>query len=363
MHALLCGVYDRRRESIAHSQLYPLFHYRDQFRKHIGLTFDHVDTFDLDEIERACEQRKLAVAAFIIRPDWRSSPDDTVQMFARLRARHPGHRIVLIDPWDQCTGRLLGALPYVDKLVKYQRLADPQAYYRELVGGTVPTDYFSRQGGYDIPHDLGSTAPPGTADRIMSGWYVSCTRWYRWELAKPRVWPFVPVKRPIDLVCHVSYSRRDEVVWYTQHRQRAVAALQRLSGKYRVVATGEYAGERTVTRRQYLSDMRRARIAVGVFGWGEISTRDYEAACFSNLLMRPSVEHVAALPDIFRANETYVPLKWDFSDLDEKVDHYLSHWDEAERIIANARNAYRTFFAERQYVRVMAEALALQMPR
>ncbi len=362
MHALLAGVYDRKVESIAHSQLYPLFKYRKVLQEELGVTFDHFNSFDLDAIERACEQRKHDVAAFIVRPDWRTPPDDTVALFARLRERHPGHRIVLIDPWDQCTGRLLGALPYIDKMVKYQRLVDPQEYYRPRIGGTIPTDYFAREHGYDIPNDTGSLAPEGTADRIMSGWYVSCTRWYRWELAKPLVWPFYPRSRSIDLVCHVSYSRRDDHCWYTQHRQEGIAAIQKLGNKFRVAASGEYGGERTLSRRRYLSDMRNARIAIGVFGWGEVSTRDYEAACFGNLLMRPSIEHVAVLPNIFIPNQTYVPLAWDFSDLEEKCDYYLSHWDEAQRIIDNARRAYRAFFSERQYLRVVAEAMGLPRP-
>jgi spore maturation protein CgeB len=83
---------------------------------------------------------------------------------------------------------------------------------------------------------------------------------------------------------------------------------------------------------------------VSPFGWGELCYRDFEAACLGTLLIKPSVAHLRTEPDVFVENETYVPVRWDLSDLEEKCRYYLEHGDEAKRIIANARQAYAAYF-------------------
>ena len=87
--------------------------------------------------------------------------------------------------------------------------------------------------------------------------------------------------------------------------------------------------------------MRSAKICVSPFGYGEICYRDYEAALHGCLLFKPDMSHVRSEPDIFRPFDTYVPLKWDYSDLGEKVARYVADEAERGRIVGNARRILR----------------------
>ncbi len=75
------------------------------------------------------------------------------------------------------------------------------------------------------------------------------------------------------------------------------------------------------------------------------------------LLFKPSMDHVESRPDIFQAFETYVPVAWDFSDLGEKLDHYLAHPEESARIIGRARQVLRESLRPAWYVQVVREML------
>lgn len=83
---------------------------------------------------------------------------------------------------------------------------------------------------------------------------------------------------------------------------------------------------------------------------GEVTWRDYEAACYGCLLVKPSIDHVHTQPNIFYPGETYVPVRWDFQDLAETCRYYLEHPEEANRIIQNARRAYLNYFEERKFL-------------
>jgi spore maturation protein CgeB len=86
------------------------------------------------------------------------------------------------------------------------------------------------------------------------------------------------------------------------------------------------------------------------FGWGEVCIRDYEAVACGAMLIKPDMSHVHTNPDIFRANETYVPVKWDFSDLADKVDYYMLRPNEAKRIAQAGRQRLLKYFNRMEFL-------------
>jgi spore maturation protein CgeB len=94
----------------------------------------------------------------------------------------------------------------------------------------------------------------------------------------------------------------------------------------------------------------RSKVVFSPFGWGEVCFRDYEAVACGCLLVKPSMSHVATSPDIFVPDQTYVPVKWDFSDLCQKIEFYLSRPDEASRIAENAHRVLSTYYAHAGFV-------------
>ena len=57
-----------------------------------------------------------------------------------------------------------------------------------------------------------------------------------------------------------------------------------------------------------------------------------------SLLVKPNMSHLKTLPNLFVPGETYVPIKWDYSDLEEKCEFYLKNENERKRIARQARD-------------------------
>jgi len=358
MKSLLVGNANQKIDKISAAQLDPFFRNRQLLRRKLGLSFTHIQAVSISEIVKACQNVGPEIDSIFIRPDWKDDPQKVVEAIQAIRADNPNRKIFFIDPWDQVSSRFFGVLPYVDRLLKYQRLKDVHQYKRPLIGGTVITDYLVRNAGYDIGDwHVGSAVPEGYEYRIDTGWNVVTLKRFEKMLFKPLTWKLANGQwrrkpKDIDIFCHLSYSDEDD--WYTLYRKSSVEMVKRLGTKYRLAVSGESPANRTVSSKQYHDEIERSRIVFSPFGWGETTWRDYEAVCYNCMLIKPEMEHIDTAPNIYFPNETYVPVKWDFSDLEEKCDYYLSNPDEAARIVTNARRVLERYFTEGGFVETIA---------
>jgi len=131
-----------------------------------------------------------------------------------------------------------------------------------------------------------------------------------------------------------------------------VPILQRLKTSYQVVMP-----EARVTRDEYYQEMMRSKICISPFGYGEICWRDFEAGLCGCLLIKPDMSHVETNPDIFKPYKTYVPVKWDFSDLEEKCVYYLTHEGERKLIIAEASKVLDDFYRNDGFIKSVSKML------
>ncbi|MDJ0992474.1 MAG: glycosyltransferase [Dinoroseobacter sp.] len=355
MKALLVGRYSEN-DQIAYAQLYPFFDYRTDLKETLGLEFDHIDASHFKDFYQILETKPdiSSYDIFIFRPTWHESPSDAVAFFRHIRNLFPSKKIILLDPWDQATGRFLCVADSVDYIIKYQSLRTPDLYEKEYLGGTFVTDHLARYHNYNIESwDVGSTVPEGFSNRIISGWFITTIPRFKRALNPNLFERLTKPKRSIDIFCRVSYGSKDLNEWYGQHRKEAVDELCKLESEFRLAVSGEHAETKTISSRQYFREIKRAKIAFSPFGWGEVSWRDYEAVAYGCLLIKPSIDHIQTYPDIFDPGKTYVPVKWDLSDLNEKCRYYLNNWNEAEEIIENARNAYLKYFEEKEFIKIL----------
>ncbi len=364
MKALIVGNADSKVDTIAAAQLNPFFSYRKALQRQLGLTFKHIQAVSLEEIEQACKAIDLTFDILFIRPDWRENSEAIVDMVAAIRAAHIDLKILFIDPWDQVSSRFFGVLPYVDRMLKYQCLKDVQQYAQSLHGGTVITDYLVKECGYDLGDwHVGSKIPAGYEHRIDAAWNVVTAKRFERVLTKSLLWRLQHnqlrrFQKDIDVFCHVSYDSIHTSNWYTSYRKMAVKAVEALDNKYQLAVSGEHPEKRTVSTKQYMNEIERSRIVVAPFGWGETTWRDYEAICHNCLLLKPSIDHISTTPNIYHPFQTYVPLQWDFSDLEEKCDYYLHNPDEAAQIITNARRVLERYYQKSEFVNTIGRLIA-----
>ena len=79
-----------------------------------------------------------------------------------------------------------------------------------------------------------------------------------------------------------------------------------------------------VNYKKYRNLLKNANVILSPFGWGEICFRDREAFINGGVLLKPDMSHIETFPDFYKKNITYIPCKWDLSDLKEAIDESIN---------------------------------------
>ena len=122
---------------------------------------------------------------------------------------------------------------------------------------------------------------------------------------------------------------------YSTHRK---TFFETLSDKYKIA--GLVDGER-VSHEEYYRKMYNSKIIMAPLGYGEMAPRDIEATIFGSVLIKPDLSYIDSKPFVYEDDKTYIACKYDWSDLEEKIDYVLSNYDELQSyIVENMRKRY-----------------------
>ena len=178
--------------------------------------------------------------------------------------------------------------------------------------------------GYDIPDDQYS--------RIQLTGYTVCHNW-------PHMQQLQPIREKDLDVCAVwqtvhppnDFNFKVETgPYYTAHRQGAWTQLEKISNKYKIVA-------QKLHPNQTSDIMSRSKIGISPYGQCEVCYRDLEIIQQGSLLLKPDMGKIITEPDFYKPWETYIPVKPDWSNLNEIIEKVLGKYKEYSYIIENAR--------------------------
>lgn len=118
-------------------------------------------------------------------------------------------------------------------------------------------------------------------------------------------------------------------ILYSNHREAAWKQLSKLPNR-KIVAQQTDPN----TMHQVL---HRSKISISPYGMGELCYRDLESIQHGCIMIKPYMDFVITEPNLFIANETYIPCKVDYSDLPDIVENILGNYQDYLYIIENAR--------------------------
>jgi hypothetical protein len=181
-------------------------------------------------------------------------------------------------------------------------------------------------------------------ERIFLGWNLGLVKRFGIRTNKPFKWG----KKDIDIHFSIKVRYREyhekTQAWriqdhYTYHRHQCTRLLGRIAKKRKYKLSGP------CRKEEYLEKMSRSVACFSPLGLGEICFRDFEAISCGALLVKPDMSHLTTWPDVYRPWETYIPVKWDLSDLDEVLNEVLKDpnkysyiAENAYKVLQNARN-------------------------
>ena len=179
--------------------------------------------------------------------------------------------------------------------------------------------------GYNIPNDV--------YDKIKLTGYNVAHNWP--HLQQMQVGN---INRDVDVCAiyqgildngNMDHELRTDIL-YTKHRKSAWDILEDMKETYNIVKGQS-------TPQQFVDVMKRSKVGLSPFGMGELCYRDLELIQWGCLLIKPDMSKVITEPDFFKPMETYVPVKADWSDLNQTIDKVLANFKDYQYIIDNSR--------------------------
>lgn len=257
-------------------------------------------------------------------------------------------KVFWLDTTDSTGTTQFHLLPYVDKYFKLHVLKDRAGYLRTYYGGRIYTDYYHCYFGVKNSKNSHCFAPAEEKqlNKIQLFWNASLAdngRWasYLYEVWKHLKFPlfyssrfFESHVRTVKVSSRFNTKYRQEIISY--HRQLVKSKMDQVG-----IPTEK------ISRSIYLKELRNSKIGISPFGWGEFCYRDYEIILNGAMLMKPDMSHIETWPNLYIAGETYMPHKWDCSDVETSLEEALqgNKWFYIAR---NAQRLYRKYLLERE---------------
>ena len=358
--------------------MYPFTHYADRLKASFGMETTEVVSDDLKEKIEAIKAFDGELILFSV--PWDFGNEGVLDFVIEANRLKKRAKLVLFDYLDGNESRFWSVMPHIDLYLKQYLHRNMDKYQKRFLGSSEFIQYQVESGRVEnsiqsevwtnlFQSKLGRDQYP----KVMLGWNFGLWQrmfnlaegnaakvlWAKDRIDKRLVTlakqPIDHVRekisgetKPIDVFCRATLYKG----WTKAHRMEVMQSLNELPERYRVISSIKNVGF-----SEYYREMSKSKIFVSPSGWCEYTPKDYEAMYFRSLLIKPSVEHIDTHPDILFPNETYVPVKWDLSDLREKCQYYLENKEERERITENAHQAFVGYFERDVFLEKMEEIL------
>lgn len=259
-----------------------------------------------------------------------------------LALRGSVDQLIWFDAADSTGSYDFPVLPYVDVFLKKQLLLNRDYYVNP-------------EGGKDIRVWLNCLSPeerkrfepcpPQELHKVRLGWNIGFND-YRYfgckmsRLSNYLSYNLYPVRfadvyqqRPYDLAYRGTIHSDNEGqkgVFYQRNHLLSLFKEMNLQ-----MATGA-----NVSKTRYWKELKSSKLSVSPFGWGEICYRDFETFISGAVLVKPVMSHIETFPDLFIADETYVPVHWNLSGLEGQLTEIINNYPYYRTIARNGQEKY-----------------------
>lgn len=266
--------------------------------------------------------------------------------------RNKCKKVVWLDNSDSTSITHFELMPFIDLYLKKQIFKDKSLYRKKFIGGRIFTDFYHKKYNINYNGKFSEMYPLNIEDeaKLKVGWNIGLgdviNSFGRFFSIYNRFFPdknynrlsnpyISDKKRDINIFLKTSVNLSEEITSF--HRTKMINELDKISKKNNLNSLIQ--GER-LSQKDFIRTMKDSMIMPSPFGWGELGARDYEAFYYGACLFKPNMDHMDTWPNIFIPNETYIPIDWDFNNLEEKLIHYINDSSERKKIAKNGQRKY-----------------------
>lgn len=333
--------YEKNR--ISFSQIYPFIFYKNDFLERYNIRIRFIDISNL-----ANKDYPTGVDAdiILIQPWFTYATEAMVEFFDKVRRLNNSAKIVFLDSYAHNDLRWAKYVePYISIYVKKSLFKDKQQYLKAFRGDTNLTEYYGNLFNIQsAPVDW--EVPEAILKKLhLCPHFFTDPKLMNRALAKPvemKTEEFL--KRDINIHARMAYKGSK---WYESMRKSALDMIQKVEG-LQIPTTND------ISFQEFQAELNRSQFVFSPFGYGELCWRDIEAIIAGAVLIKPDVTHLETRPNLFENNVTYLPVNWDFSNLEEVVEQAMANPELCNCIRNEAYNRVFKYLEQKTFVEDMA---------
>ncbi len=267
------------------------------------------------------------------------------QMLEIISKFNESTNVVFFDTTDSA-GYILGeTLPFVKSYYKHQILSKKEDYLYPMYGRRAYSDYYHKNNNIvdsdNVEDNFAQVSNKDYLKKIKVSWNTGLANYSFLGEYLGRLYSKCPIKgvlrfpakysppqdrRLIDVQCRFNTSYEKNSVSY---QRKLIASI--LKDKLQTNKLNRY---------NFYKELRQSKVVMSPFGLGEITLKDFEVFITGGILMKPDMSHLETWPNFYN-KETYIPFKWDLTDIAEKLESVLDNYPQNIELAINAQNLYR----------------------
>lgn len=324
---------------ISWSQIYPFVYHGAA----LGRTYDADCRFvPVNQLLSGEVDGSRSADIILIQPWFTATAQELGDALDRIATANQQAQISFLDSYAHNDLRLAKTVdPYITYYLKKSLFKDRSLYFKTFNGDTNLVDYYG--GLYGLAHDPVDWEVPKTIlPKLRLTPNFLTAQHFVDEITRKKQ----PIREGRRLDVSARLGGTDADGSYAAMRRHAQDAIKQIKG-----ITTSPPG--IVSFKSYMAEMRNSRLCFSPFGYGELCWRDIEAIVSGTVMIKQDMNHLETLPDLYVPGETYLPVRWDFADLEEVIEKALANELDCARIARTAYDRTARYIREDRFVEDM----------
>lgn len=259
-----------------------------------------------------------------------------------LNLKRRCNKIVWLDTADSTGNCLFDVMPYVDGYLKKQILRDRSLYCKKMYGDRLFSDYYHNNFSIDDPsiETNSNSLDESFINKLGVSWNIGICDYFRptkKSLLHPCSIYFDNTKLVREKQSDLFFNGTLKYSSLIEYQRRKVCEFLHTDKKF--IHKDPFL---KMNHEEYVENMKKSKIAISPYGWGEVCLRDFEAFMYGAALLKPDMGHCETWPDVFVPYVSYLPIKWDMSNMEEIISNALAD-GKYKTIAEKGRSIYESF--------------------
>lgn len=264
------------------------------------------------------------------------------------------------DMRDSAGTNQFNIMPYVKYYVKKQIYKDKNLYFKSFYQDRIYTDYYVKNYNLKIDpnYNYNTILNKKDLDKIILGWNIGVQKFFdyskysNFQIYLSKINFLNPEKYLMlfndpnlngknNITCEfgqrVYDNFYDDIILF----QRKLLVENLIKKKY----SAKFIKDKN--QKVFYNKLKKSILSIGTFGSGEICQRDFEATYLGSSFTTSNMDHLQTWPNIYIPEQTYLPLNWNFSNLDTVIERILGNNELYHSLVLNAQKIIKESFEEK----------------